>query len=196
LIGPLNLPEWGPLETRIVLVGQVWFVASYNPAEGLSLVREHWAAQQATSSNKYLIMSVRHVILCRHNEGKLEWTRPVPFLNGIDPVLKHAVELLLAETSTPPLKTPIHRLPVELQTRILRYVSHGPVDAARVGCILGLGLPFTWKDGKIDMVRETAHRNRHLETPVESQVWFSGHFSGVAYKGDVRSITEATEILK
>ena len=141
-------------------------------------------------------MSVRHVILCRHNEGKLEWTRPVPFLNGIDPVLEHAVELLLAATSNHPLETPIHRLPVELQTRILRYVSQGPVDAARVGCILGLGLPFAWKDGKMDVVRETAHRNRHFETPVESQVWFGDHFSGVAYKGDVRSITEAAKILR
>lgn len=196
LIGPLDLPEWDPLETRIVLVGRVWVVASHDPAEGLSSIREHWAAQQATSSNKYFIMSVRHVILCRHNEGKLEWTRPVPFLNGIDPVLEHAVELLLAATSNHHLKTPIHRIPVELQTRILRYVSQGPVDTARVGCILGLGLPFAWKDGKMDVVRETAHRNRHFETPVESQVWFGDHFSGVAYKGDVRSITEATKILR
>ncbi|KAG4429748.1 hypothetical protein IFR05_014771 [Cadophora sp. M221] len=99
LIGPLDLPEWGHLETRIVLVSRVWFVASQDPAEGLSLVREHWAAQQAASSNKYLIMSMRHVILCRYNEGRLEWTRPVPFLNGIDLVLEHSVELLLAVTS-------------------------------------------------------------------------------------------------
>ncbi|KAH8670140.1 hypothetical protein BGZ60DRAFT_486172 [Tricladium varicosporioides] len=192
LVGPLDLPEWDPLETRIVLVGRVWCVASHNPAEGLPLVREHLQehgdTQQATSSKRYLIMSVRHLILCRLNQGKLEWTRPIPFLNGIDPVLEQAVEILLAATSNYTLKTPIHLFPIELQTRILRYMSQGPVNAARVGCILELGLPFAWKDGQMDVRLETVHKNRHFGTPVESQVWFGDHFSGVAYRGDVTSI--------
>lgn len=196
LIGPLNLPEWKPLDTMIVLFGRVWLVASQYPEDTLSLVREHWTAQQDTSANKYLIMSVRHIILCRHIKGKLELTRPMPFLNGVDPVPERAIELFLAAISNTPYRTSIHRLPAELQAKTLRYVSQGPVEAARIGCILGLGLPFAWKDGKMNVERETAHRNRHFETPVESQIWFGDHFSGVAYKGDVRSITETPKILR
>ncbi len=63
-------------------------------------------------------------------------------------------------------------------------MSQGPVDAARVGCILELGLPFAWKDGEMDILLEKAHRNRSPWSPVESQVWFGDHFSGIAYKGD------------
>jgi hypothetical protein len=198
LVDVLDIPEWEPLKTGIYLVGRVWFVASQDLTEGLSSVREHWEAKQAPSSNTYLIMSVRHIVLCRFNQGTLEWTCQAPFLNGKDTVSEQAVEFLLAATSNqPPLETPIHRLPIEVQSRVLRYMSQGPVKAACVGCVLELGLPFAWKDGKMDVKREGALRNRHKGvTPVESQLWFGDQFSGVSYKGDRHTITKVLEVVK
>jgi hypothetical protein len=141
--------------------------------------------------NAYLLFSVRHIILC-HVDGKgaLLYTARAAFLNGIDAPSSAAIVLLLQGLSFtfPPPRTWVHNFPIEIQDRILEYVSEGPIEAARLGCLLNLGSPFGWMRTK-DETRMRGHIERHEcythrseATPVESQIWFGETFSGVTYK--------------
>lgn len=199
-----SLPEWDPSGSHFTRVGQLWIVMSQDLKEGFSLVQRHIftktgnapdsCPQSADIADTYMILSVRHIILIRARGNKVEWTQPEPCFNGIDNLSDRALDMLLSATSTNPCKTPIHNLPTEIQNRIIKYTSQGPVEAVRMGCILGLGLPFLWKDGDMPLEREEAHRNRSEITPVESQLWFDEYMSGVSYKADrhldVRTFSE------
>ena len=194
LVDPTDLQQWEPLGAQIVKVGRVWLTASQNPADCILLIREHLVNQQQYQDCEpdmtlYLILSVRHVILCRVYGGKLEWTQPEPFLNGITTYPGHstyshrALDILLWATSVDPPTTPIHSLPIEIQDRILMYTSQGSVEPARMGCALGLGSSFLWKDGKMMIQTVHAHRTRSDSTPVESQIWIDDHIIGIFYRG-------------
>ncbi|MCJ1248043.1 hypothetical protein MMC30_005258 [Trapelia coarctata] len=194
LVGILDLPEWEPIDGDVVKVGRVWVAASQDPADSVPLIRKHLATQRdKVVKCEYMILSVRHIILCRVPGDKLEWTEPELFLDGKSTYpgqstyADRVLELLLWATSPDPSPTLIHKLPVEIQDRILGHLSQGPVEAAIVGCVLGLGSSFLWKDGRMEIASERVHRGRTPFSPAESQIWFDDHKSGVSYKGDVRT---------
>lgn len=185
-----QLPKWDPFDSNIVPVGHSWCALSQDPLEGLRLVREHVRTQQGSEmgagggETRYLILSMRHIILCRFDAEKLQWTSPEPFFNGEHPISDRAIDLFLSITSTDHPQSSLHRFPLEIQDSILRYTSPGPVEPARLGCVLGLGSPFLWLDGKRRLEREEAHRNRSDFSPVESKIFFDTHFSALAYKAE------------
>jgi hypothetical protein len=64
----------------------------------------------------------------------------------------------------------------------LDEVSAGPIERARIGCLLYAGSNFGWTCGNRIVEREEGRRNRTSQTPVESHVQFDGCDSGVAYR--------------
>ncbi len=114
-----------------------------------------------------------------------------PLLNEIDTPSSTATELLLHAFSCAfprPGQTRLYNLLTELQKSNLEHISEGPVEAARIGCLLDLGLPFRWmrridwrrKDGPIGMLED--HNWHGAEKPIESHIWFGDIFSSVAYQ--------------
>jgi hypothetical protein len=73
-------------------------------------------------------------------------------------------------------------LPIELQDAILAGVSAGPIERARMGCLLDAGSNFSWSCGGRTVEREIGRRFRGAGTPVESHIQVDGHDTGVAYK--------------
>lgn len=118
----------------------------------------------------------------RINSELERYTEPKCLFNGIHPPSDEAIELLLQATQTSAPTTPLRKLPVELQDAILDEVSAGPIESARVGCLLDAGSAFTWRCGNRNIEREEGRRSRTPWTPVESHICFDGHPSGIAYK--------------
>lgn len=138
--------------------------------------------------NTYLLFSGRDIVLCRGDgHGKRKHTAPTPLLNGVHAPPLSAIELLLqalAFAYPPPPPTRLQWLPVELQDRILEYVSEGPIEAARLGCLHEIGSPFAWvrtdktrSGGNIERYWSLTHRGP--ATPVDSYI---GTFCGLAYR--------------
>ena len=136
-----------------------------------------------------MILSIKHIVLCRLTSlNTLEYTAPEPLFNGnygIGPPSDLALDYLIwaAAAAKVSILTPFQSLPLEVQDIILHYVSAGTVAAAKVGCLLGLGSPFLWRDGPLHIKLEETYTQRTPWSPVESQVWFDGHKSGIVYKG-------------
>lgn len=110
-------------------------------------------------------------------------------MNGLTPPSLSAVGLLLQTLLPPPSpRTVLHDLLVEIQDRILEHVSKGPIEAARLGCLLELGSPFIWirnvdwprSGGSVEF--HDRHKFRYERSPVESKIYFGDTFSGVSYK--------------
>lgn len=96
----------------------------------------------------YLLSSIRYIILGQVDfTGCLSYTAPMAFMDDSSPPSSDATLLLQAlSLALPPAPcTPVHALPLEIQDRILEYIIEGPVEAARLGCLLGLGSPFLWQ---------------------------------------------------
>jgi hypothetical protein len=134
-----------------------------------------------------MILSVKHIMLCHATDwASLKHTAPEPLFNGdygnrppSDLALKY---LICATASAQPLIfTTIQSLLIEIQDIILNYSSVGTVVAAKVGCMLGLGSPFSWKDGPLKVTLEEKYAIRPSGFSVESQVWFDEHKSGISY---------------
>ncbi len=139
----------------------------------------------------YLLLSVRYLTLCTANgQGSIQYTAPAHLFNGVDSPSPEAIISLLPRISyafSPPPLTPIHKLPMELQSRILDNVSEGPIEAARLGALLELGSPFVWqrtdetrRGGPIERLESTTHRSDL--TPVDSKIYFGDQFSGLVYR--------------
>lgn len=193
-----QLPAWKPFETHIVRVGDIWVVLCQDMQSGLSIAHKHRASQKLSTAEdpssieseetqaNYMILSVKHIMLCHAAGPTLKHTAPEPLFNGdhdVSPASDLALDYLIwATTSARPLVfTPIQLLPVETQDTILHYVSLGTVVAAKEGCLLGLGSPFLWKDGSLIVTLEERHVTRPSGSSAESQVWFGGHKSGIVY---------------
>lgn len=135
----------------------------------------------------YMILLVKHIMLCHATSPDLlKHTAPEPLFNGdsgIGPPSDLALDYLLWATATarPSIFTPLQSLPVEVQDMILEYVSIGTVVAAKVGCLLCFGSPFSWNDGAFIVTLEERHRIRPTGFSVESLIWFGEHKSGIAY---------------
>jgi hypothetical protein len=188
-----NLPEWDPYGGHIVRVGGASIVISQHIPHAIALIREDFANRNLSALTRgsskvadrgltYLILSVQEIILYRISNDFIRHTNPKRLFDGTNPPSDEAIELLLEATQTSAPTALIHRLPVELQDMILDKVSAGPVDAARVGCILGAGSNFAWKSGGREIEREESHRNRTPWSPVESHLMFGNTFSGISYK--------------
>ena len=144
-----------------------------------------------TKQRTYLLLSVRHMLVCdADSTGTLSYTAPTTLMDGLTPPSPSAINLLLQalSLSQPQPCTPVHNLPLEIQDRILEHVSEGPVEAARLGCVLDLGSPFIWmravdwprRGGPVELLISPSHR--HESTPIESKICFGDVFSGVSYR--------------
>lgn len=194
LVSVLKLPQWKPFNADIVPVGNTRIILTQNLESAITLIRMDSSSPRNGSSTStrrmrtdtvtYLVLSVTHIVLCRIVDGILRYTKPEPFLNGTDPLSDAAICLLIFATLPTYPHTLLHRLPEELQNMILDRISLGSIEGARVGCMLGLGSPFSWRSEGKQLKREQGHRNRTRYTPVEQQIWFEDHHSGVVYKCD------------
>ena len=143
-----------------------------------------------TEQRTYLLLSVRQMSVCHvDSTGNFLYTAPTTLMDGRTLPSPSAINLLLQALSPPrpPLRTPVHNLPLEIQDQILKHVSAGPIEAARLGCVLGLGSPYTWmravdwprRGGPVELLTSPSHRTE--STPVESKICFRDVFSGVSY---------------
>lgn len=190
----MKLPAWEPFRSTadIVLIGKVHVVICMSLEEGLSKAREHQKLTGHTCPSdclepNYMILSVKRIMLCRiTKDGTFECTKPELLLNG-DPEAEYLTERALdyliwgSNTGIKPVSTQLQLLPIEVQDIILDYVSAGDVAARKIGCILGVGSPFSWKCGPLNINLQEVWRRRHIESPVESQLWFNGHKIGLVY---------------
>ncbi|KAF2279971.1 uncharacterized protein EI97DRAFT_491532 [Westerdykella ornata] len=193
-----NLPEWDFATGHIVRAGGTSIVICQHAPHAITLVRNDFAKQiqsnpaSADKSLTYLILSVWEVILYRINSELKRYqglkrlferyTEPKRLFDGTHPPSDEAIELLLPATQTSIPMAPLRRLPVELQDAILAKVSAGPIESARVGCLLDAGSVFTWRCGNRNIEREEGRRSRTPWTPVESHIFFGGYPSGIAYR--------------
>lgn len=183
-----NLPEWDYASGQIVRVGGTSIVICQHTPHAITLVRKDFAKQiqsapgLADKTLTYLILSVRELIIYRINSELERYTEPKRLFDGAHPPSDEAFELLLQATQTSVPETPLQKLPVELQDVILDMVSAGPIESARISCLLNAGSVFAWRYGNRNIKREEGRRSRTPWTPVESHICFGGHPSGVAYK--------------
>ncbi|KAF2801023.1 hypothetical protein K505DRAFT_291477 [Melanomma pulvis-pyrius CBS 109.77] len=183
-----NLPKWGFASRHIVRVGGTSIIICQHAPHAVTLIRKDFAKRllstpsSADTSLTYLILSVQELILYRINRELERYTEPKRLFDGVHSPSDEAIELLLQATQTSAPTTPLHTLPLELQDAILDKVSVGPIESARVGCLLDVGSVFAWKCGGRNIEREEGRRSRTPWTPVESHIWFGGYPSGIAYK--------------
>lgn len=194
-----HLPAWEPYEANIVRVGDVWVVLCQTLQEGQTIAQQHVSSQDFSATKSpstadsseaqanYMILSVKHIMLCRvTSSASLQCTAPESLFNGdcdTAPPSNLALDYLLWATvsARPAISTPIHSLPIEVQNMILSYEPLGTVVAVRIGCLLGLGSPFLWRDGLLKLTLEARYLNRPTGSSVESEIWFIGRKSGMVY---------------
>lgn len=194
----LKLPTWAPYESQSFTVGRTKVILNQDLRTALEIVKKKVEeigkplnTSNCTEQRTYLLLSMRHILVCHVDAaGNFSHTAPKAFMDGITPPSISAIELFLQVLlpSRLPPHTPVHNLPLEIQDRILYHVSAGPIEAARLGCILGIGSPFTWRravdwprhGGPIEMKSNPTHRNEY--SPVESRIYFEGVFSEICYQ--------------
>lgn len=182
-----HVPEWDTPKTDILSVGDnnnTKIVLAQDIKSAISVIQRDTSEKNSHGMAYYLALSLRHIVLCRVlKDGSLEYTEPEPFLNGIDQPSDAAINLLLLATSPRcQQQTRLHFLPVEIQDMILCQLSSGCIERARVGCMLGIGSPFLWKDGSCDLELKVSRKTkRGLDLP-DHEIWFGNHISGVVYK--------------
>jgi hypothetical protein len=193
-------PGWEPFDDSEVLrVGKLWIVLCEDLAGGLNIAQQHSAsaefmlARDITSMKQeepqadFMILSVKGIVLCTaQGPNSLQCTSPVELFNGDDltkPASDLALDYLIWATASarPFVDNAIQRLPVEIQDIILRHVSDGAVAAARFGCLAGIGSPFTWRDGPLYHELQVRYMHRPSGMPVESEIFFDQHKSGIVY---------------
>jgi hypothetical protein len=180
-----DLPKWRPFEANIVLVGKVYVITCHSVLDGISMAQKHANCQEYKFKERanYMVLSVRHIVLCRVSPYQFEYTTPLLLLNGDQKPSSLALDYLIWATADEYPITRLHILPCELQNNILQHATIGPVAAARLGCVLGLGSPFVWKDCSMKISLEETYTNRTEWSPVESQLWFQESQVGIVYRG-------------
>ena len=98
-----------------------------------------------------------------------------------------AMDLLLEATQYNASRNPLHRLPIEVQDNILEYVADGPIERARIGCLLDIGSSVTLKgwDKAKHGVGEVGGRALMPRDSVVSYVRFGQDLSGVAFVNNI-----------
>lgn len=145
-----------------------------------------------TEQRTYLLLSVRHMLVCSVDSmGTFSHTAPTILMDGLTLPSASAIHLLLQalSPSRPPPRTPVFTIFLwRSKDRILEFVSEGSFEAARLGCVLGLGSPFRWmravdwprRGGPVELFISPSHRTE--TAPVESKIYFGDGFSGVSYR--------------
>lgn len=190
-----SLLPWAGYDQKILDLGRTKVILDQNIELAIRIMREDVAQLQdekiPSENTIYVLLSVRHVMLCRVSPKNTSFTRPESLCNGVGKPSHAAVKMLLHALSyprRPPPRTLVHKLPIEIQDRILYYVSDGPIESARLGCTLSLGSTFNWqrrkdrprKQGAIEVL--PCHIMRYEGSPVESKIFFGGIFSGLDYR--------------
>lgn len=206
-------PAWKLFESDLVRVGTVWVVLCQDIQDGLSKAQQHVAslgidttesAGVTTSSEarvNYMILSVKHVMLCHATErASLKYTAPEPLFNGdygTGPPSDLALNYLIWATASPrpSISTATQSLPIEIQDMILGYSSIGTAVAAKLGCMLGLESPFSWRDGPLKVILEERFTVRPRGCLVETEVLFDEQKSGVVYIARAGQSRQIDEIL-
>ncbi|XMA10191.1 hypothetical protein WAI453_002982 [Rhynchosporium graminicola] len=187
-------PSWEPCSAPMFKLGRITVVLNQNLEQSMSLAKIDKGRMKGSEGNDvstYLLLSIRHIALCNINSaGEVKYTEPAALLNGTDSPSHAAVLTLLQAASfalLPQPRSPIQKLPLEIQDRILGYISDGGTIAAQLGCLLELGLPFKWlrtddtrRSGPIQVLLSPTHR--HENTPVESKLHIKGTFCGLSYR--------------
>lgn len=193
-----GIPSWQPYKRCLFSIAGITVVLHQDLQTALKIA-QNAAKENSKVTNPYnrieqrtyLLLSVRHMLVCFvDSTGTLSYTAPTIFMDGFTLPSTSAVKLLLQALlpTRPPLHTPIHDLPLEIQDGILKYTSEGSVEAARLGCVLGLGSPVTWirtidkprRGGLIELFMSPSHRSE--ATAIESKLYFGDVFSGVSYR--------------
>ena len=78
---------------------------------------------------------------------------------------------------------------------ILGYSSIGTAVAAKLGCMLGLESPFSWRDGPLKVILEERFTVRPRGCLVETEVLFDEQKSGVVYIARAGQSRQIDEIL-
>ncbi|OAA36630.1 hypothetical protein NOR_07430 [Metarhizium rileyi] len=185
----IDLPGWRTPEATLVRAGSSWFALARDVREGIEMVQRHRSCtlslgDASTNVATYAILTLRHVTLCKAEGNELVWTRSETLFGDIV-ASDAATDMLLWATNTTgaePQLSSINCLPTEVQDRILSYAEVSAVAAAKLGCDLGLGSPFSWSDGGVKIRIEDAKRHRFEGSPVESHIFLNGVMSGLSYK--------------
>jgi hypothetical protein len=184
----VDLPSWDAPDALLVPVGSSWFVLAQDIHEGLERVRLHATSQSClrdstTEAVTYAVLTLREVVLCKAYGDGLFWTRPEKLFHH-GPPSDAAIELILSASRIRHQPLTINYLPIEVQDNILHHATVSLVAAAKLGCELGLGSPFSWVDRGIMIVIEDVKRHRGETSPVESHIMFNGVKSGLSYRRD------------
>lgn len=204
LVALENMPRWEPFPKRIIHLGSVSVVLCQHATHALPTLGEDLEQRRARyqlyspppphdrvcQTITYLILSVREVFLyrvCTCNKHSPMYTKPEPLFNGTDKPSPRALGYLFMAAPAQRQSSTLHNLPVEVQDSILGKISRGKVESARVGCMLSLGTPFKWErdngGGRGGMIQlQTVLTTKPYDVSVESQIWFDGFPSGLAYK--------------
>jgi hypothetical protein len=182
----VDLPSWDAPEATLVSSGSSCFVLSQDIREGLEMVRRHATSRSLrnTSTAKpmtYAILTVRRIVLCKAHRDELAWTRSEKLFDD-KPTSDTAINFILNASITEHQPITINFLPAEIQDRILRYATASVIAAAKLGCELGLGSPFSWVDRSVAISISETKRHRGESSPVESQLVLNGKASGLSYK--------------
>ncbi|KAL9118531.1 MAG: hypothetical protein Q9187_004922 [Circinaria calcarea] len=195
-----DLPEWEPFVDRVIHFDRVSVVLCQHLTLSMAAIRKDLGPRrlrlrQRDSSRSpsetacdrvtYVVLSVREVFLYKTSvSGELPslYTEPEPLLNGTNLPSKRALEYLLMAAPLESVVSPIHKLPLEVQNMILENVSLGPLESARIGCLLAFGSAFQWKSNGREITRQEVLVNKHSAFPVESEIWFGDRLSGLVYR--------------
>ncbi|KAH7308783.1 hypothetical protein BKA65DRAFT_576314 [Rhexocercosporidium sp. MPI-PUGE-AT-0058] len=193
----LDVPSWEPYERNLFGISDTTVVLHQDLQTALEIAKDEAESNKVmnpSSRNEqrtYLLLSVRHMMVCHVGSiGTFSYTAPTTLMDGLNLPSPSAINPLLQalSPSLPPPHTPAHNLPLEIQDRMLEHISDGPVEAARLGCILNLGSPFTWmravdwprRGGPVELFTSPSHRTEL--SPVESKICFGDALSGVSYR--------------
>lgn len=183
----VDLPAWEAPEETLVRAGSCWFALTQDTREGLEMVQRHLTSRSENSTTNmrtYVILTLRHITLCRARGSELVWTRSETFFAD-DSACDTAIDMILwaANTvGTEAEQTAINSFPVEIQDMILLHATTSFIASAKLGCVLGAGSPFLWVDNGLEFELQSNKRHRTECSPIESQVCFGGVMSGLSYK--------------
>ncbi|KAF2759385.1 hypothetical protein EJ05DRAFT_510209 [Pseudovirgaria hyperparasitica] len=187
-----DLPHWATVQGNIIRYPSTSIVVSRHMPHAIALIRQNFAERNAlkrdssrtpSNANFYLILTMDKIVRYFISDDSEAYSAPENlFEEDGYTVSARGLEMLLECTLTKARPSLIHGLPSELQDMILEHTSHGPIERSRIACALDIGTVFDWKNGNRVVERQVSLTNRMVESPVESQVYLAGEFSGLVYK--------------
>lgn len=191
--GVADLPRWPGRGREMIRRGRSWFVLVQDTREGLQAIQRHHSEQirgdrDGPGENVvYVILTMRHIVLVRPCKDTFEWTQPESLYDGDHPPSDRAIDMLLWAAKGPSQSSLLYDLPVELQDRIIKEAAPSPIAVAKLGCDLGMGTPFSWRDFHHREIRlEPRKRKRLRHSPWESRIFLGEFMSGLSYQPVIR----------